>query len=63
MFFSIEDAHGQLIIAENALEVKVNDTLQVTLPQTDIIDFFLEGAFLSSQPRYIKIEQALMNIG
>ena len=51
MRYSMEDAHGQHIIAKNALEVKVNDTLQVTLLRGDTVVFCVEGAFLSSQPR------------
>lgn len=50
MRFSVEDAHGQLVIAENALEVKVKDTHQVTLLRADI----LEGSFLSSKPGKLK---------
>ena len=45
------NAHGQLIIAENALEVEVKDTLQVTLLWTYTI---VEGDFLSSQVNQYK---------
>ena len=40
----MEDAHGQHIIAESASEVKVKDTLQVTLLQADTIVFFSGGS-------------------